>query len=374
MSNLMSRREFLKRTAQWSAFGTGALMGTHLLSACSFSAKHEPVLEGRGQVVYANKSLGYYFFIIQQEAMHREVEARGFEFMATISNFNAERQALQVRRAAMKKPAALICDPVDSNEEFIQVIEEVRKQGIPVGVIDTPLNEGDVSITVAFDNYKGGVMAAEKVVRLLIEKYGSPRGVVLNCYGSLSSLAWKLRKEGFEKTLQQYRHIELISKATEGDVTKMYEVTEETLWEYPNLDAVHAASETPARGIYEALKSRKRLYPAGSAEHVIFVTIDGEPIAHEWIKEGSLDASISQDPIAYAEICVELLDTYTIQNKPIPFKTYSNDRYYWQEAELRPTIAGPQLVIPPFEVNQSNVNDKRHWANIALKEWGIKYV
>ncbi|NEU31359.1 sugar ABC transporter substrate-binding protein [bacterium LRH843] len=371
MSGKVSRREFLKQASKWSLFGTGILLSNHLLAACVFSPR---VKESKGQIVFANKSLGYYFFIIQQEAMHRAAQARGYDFSAMISNMNSDRQIEQMKNITKKKPTAIICEPVASDQELTRVIDTLKQDGIPVGVIDTPLLDGDVSITVAFDNYKGGEMAAEKVIELLKEKYKEPKGIVLNCYGDLKSVAWKLRKDGFENKIKKYKQIKLISKATSGDLTKMYDVTYETLQTNEILDAVHAPSETPARGMYEALKARNKLHPIGNADHVIFVTIDGEPIAHEWIKEGILDASISQDPIAHAEICVEMLDSYVLQRKPLPLKNYSNEKYYWKEAKVKATSSGPSVMIPPFEINKNNVNDKRHWANIAFYDWGIKYL
>jgi ABC-type sugar transport system substrate-binding protein len=241
-------------------------------------------------------------------------------------------------------------------------------------VIDTPLVNGAASITVAFDNYKSGEIAAEKVVKLLNQKYGEPSGFVLNCYGDLSSVAWRLRKEGFENTIKKYKKIQLINKETDGDLTKMYDVTNEILVKYPDLDAIHAPSETPAFGVYEALKANNKLHPVGSTNHIIFVTIDGEPIAHKWIKEGFLDASISQDPIAYGEICVQMLIDYVLENKPLPKGNYSNDRYYWKNAEFKMTTHGSSLMIPPFIIDQNNVDDDRHWANIAYDKWGLKYL
>jgi simple sugar transport system substrate-binding protein len=76
------------------------------------------------------------------------------------------------------------------------LLKKAGEHRIPIGVIDTPVTIGEVSITIAFDNYKGGQMAAEKVVTLLKEKYGEPRGYVLNYYGTLSSMAWDLRRKG----------------------------------------------------------------------------------------------------------------------------------------------------------------------------------
>jgi ABC-type sugar transport system substrate-binding protein len=375
MSAKISRREFLKAASKWSLFGACFMIGNNFLSSCvHLQDEKGHITEPKGQFFYSSKSLGYYFFLIQQEALQRAVESRGYEFTFEVSNMNAVKQTKQVTAAVQKKPTAIICDPVDSDQDYAKVIETLGKQGIPIGVIDTPLANSSASITIAFDNYKGGEIAAENVVKLLKQKHGEPSGIILNCIGDLSSVAWKLRKEGFENTIKKYKNIKLINKETKGDLTKMYDVTNEILVKYPNLDAIHAPSETPALGVYEALKRNNKLHPVGSTDHIIFVTIDGEPIAHNWIKEGFLDVSISQDPIAYGEICVEMLVDYVLKNKPIPKSNYSNDRYYWKNAEIKKTTHGSSLMIPPFIIDRNNVDDGRLWANIAYYKWGLKYL
>ena len=321
-------------------------------------------------MAFSNKSLGYYFYIIQQEATNRAAQARGWNFQALIADFDPVKQFKQVEQLVNKKPLAIIADPIDS-EGFVHALEYARKHRVPFGIIDTPVTNGRAAFTISFDNYKGGEMAARIIADLLQKKYGKPKGTVLTCYGQLSSYAWRLRKEGFEKVLRSYPDIRIISVPTEGDMMKMYEATIRALSEH-TLDAVHAPSETPARGIYEALKNKGKLHPAGSEEHIIFVTIDGEPIALNWIKEGYLDASISQDPIAYGEICVEMLDQY-LQTGTVPLGKYFNNKYYWKEAEIVDTPSGPAMILPPFSIDIHNVEDKRHWGNISYYDWGIKY-
>lgn len=47
-------------------------------------------------------------------------------------------------------------------------------------------------------------MAAEEIVNRLITRYGRPKGTVLNCYGALASVAWRLRK-GMDSVLPNIR-------------------------------------------------------------------------------------------------------------------------------------------------------------------------
>lgn len=323
-------------------------------------------------VPYSNKSLDFYFFVAQQEAMKRAVEAKGWRFQATNANFDNTTQLQQWNSLLLSNPAAIISDPIDS-QAIISVIKRATNKKIPVGIIDTPATGGSVAVTVDFDNYQGGVMAAEAIVELLKKKYGSPKGVVLNCYGALQSVAWRLRKEGMDATFKKYPNIKLLDRPTEGLLKNMLSVTVDTLSEYPNLDAVHAPSDTPSRGIVTALQQKGRWKKVGEEGHVIFINIDGEPISLQWIRDGFMDAEISQDPIAYAQITIEMLDKYAMKQQPVPLGPYQNAAYYWERGEIKQSASGPSLVIPPFVINAQNVNDKRLWGNIAYNDWSLHY-
>ena len=146
-----------------------------------------------------------------------------------------------------------------------------------------------------------------------------------------------------------------------------------TLSEFPQLDAVHAPSDSPSRGIVTALQQRDRWKKVGEEGHVIFVNIDGEPVALKWIQEGYMDSCVSQDPIAYGEIAVEMLLKHSLNGEAVPIGTYENKKYFWEKGEIVEGKTGPTLIIPPFVINGDNATDPRHWGTVAEKDWGIAY-
>ena len=273
----VSRRGVL---AGGAALGLGTMMGARAFAA------------GELSIPYSNKSLDYYFFVIQEEAVKRAVGAAGGKFQATNANFDNTRQLEQWQSLLLSQPSALISDPIDS-QAIVSAIRRYNKQKIPVGIIDTPADGGDVAITVSFDNFKGGVMAAEQIVERLVAKHGSPKGVVLNCYGALASVAWRLRKEGMDSVFAKYPEITYLARPTEGQLEQMLSVTLSTLSEYPNLDAVHAPSDSPSRGIVTALQQKDRWKKVGEEGHVIFVNIDGTHMC--WSREHRAEPSFCVD-------------------------------------------------------------------------------
>lgn len=355
----ITRRQLI---ASGLAIGASTVLGSKL----AFAAKEDIFIP------FSNKSLDYYFFVIEEEAARRAIEANKWTFQATNANFSNTTQLEHWQSLMLKNPSAIISDPIDS-QAIISAIRRYNQKKIPVAIIDTPADGGDVAITISFDNYLGGQMAAEEIIKRLEERHGSAKGKVLNCYGDLSSTAWRLRKEGFDEVMGRHPDIELLSRPTEGQLEQMLSVTRSTLSEHPDLDAVHAPSDSPANGIATALKQRDRWTKVGEEGHVIFVTIDGEPNALNWIREGYMDACVSQDPVAYGEIAVEMLQKYSLQGEAVPLGEYENKKYFWEIGDIIDGKTGPTLVIPPFVINSENASDERHWGHVAEKVWGIPY-
>lgn len=323
-------------------------------------------------IPYSNKSLSYYFFVIQEEAVKRAVLANDGKFQATNADFDNSRQLEQWQSLLLSQPSALVSDPIDS-QAIVSAIRRYNQRKVPVAIIDTPADGGDVAITVSFDNHLGGAMAAKEIVTRLTHKYGKPRGIVLNCYGALASVAWRQRKEGMDEVFAKYPDIKYLARPTEGLLDKMLAVTLSTLSEFPDLDAVHSPSDSPSRGIVTALQQKDRWKKVGEKGHVIFVNIDGEPVALKWIQDGFMDACISQDPIAYGEIAVEMLVKHSLNGKAVPIGIYENKKYFWEKGNIEKGKTGPTLIIPPFVINSENAGDPRHWGTIAVKDWGIPY-
>jgi ABC-type sugar transport system substrate-binding protein len=349
-----------------SVLAGGAALGMTALAGGTLRA------QDRVFIPYSNKSLDYYFFVIQEEAVKRAVQGRSWEFQATNANFDNTRQLEQWQSLMLSQPSAIVSDPIDS-QAIASSIRRYNRQNIPVAIIDTPADGGDVAITVSFDNHIGGVMAAREIIKRLVERHGSPKGKVLNCYGALASVAWRQRKEGMDEEFAKYPDITYIARPTEGQLEQMLSVTLATLSEHPDLDAVHAPSDSPSRGIVTALQQKDRWKKVGEDGHVIFVNIDGEPIALKWIQEGYMDACVSQDPIAYGEIAVEMLAKHALKGEAVPLGAYENDKYFWEKGEIVDGKTGPTLIIPPFVIDGSNASDPRHWGAVAEKEWGIPY-
>jgi simple sugar transport system substrate-binding protein len=119
------------------------------------------------------------------------------------------------------------------------------------------------------------------------------------------------------------------------------------------------------------MRGAGRYAPVGDDKHIILTSIDGNPSALEWIRDGILDADVSQDPVAYCQICVDMLDKYSVKGKDVPLGEYKNNQYVWEKAPVVKAESGPRMVIPPYFIDSENADDPRQWANVVT-EWGLK--
>ncbi len=323
-------------------------------------------------ICFSNKGLDYYFWTVCQAAAEYAAEQRGWQFEASDAKLDSAKQFDQFVNFINKKPAAILADAIDS-EGLIAAADQAAEAGIPVGIVDTPLTGGNINVTVAFDNYDAGQLAAAAVVKALTDKYGEPKGTFVNCYGAMSSEAWRLRKEGMEAYLADYPDINYIALPCEGEIALTQDALLNQFASGVEVDACHTPSDNPGQGLVTALKMEDKWFTRDEDGHVIVVTIDGEPIANKFIEQGYYDYCIAQDGYSYSLIAVEMLEKYSMKGEEVPLGEYENPEFYWEKCEIVDSDAGPYVKVPAYEINPDNCTDPRHWGLVAEEVLGIDY-
>jgi ABC-type sugar transport system substrate-binding protein len=354
--------------------GTLGLAAAPVLAGCSTGSGGTAGggSASRNTVAWETGYLSFFFFVVLQETVKREAARRKLAFVGKNANGDSSAQVNNWNSLLLQRPRYLISDALDS-EVLVPLTKTARQRDIPVGMVDTPLTGGEVAISVTFDNRQSGVMAAEKTAELLKQKNGAPKGTVLNAYGSLTAVALRQRKEGFESTIKsKYPQIKVVSRPQNNDHAQALAVVNTTLREYADLDAIHLPTDIFLPDARKAMQSQNRLFPVGDPKHIVLTSIDGSPNAHEWIRQGELDADIAQDPIAYVQICMELLERYSVKGEKVPLGPYANKKYFWEKATVADSPSGPLMTIPPYYVTKDNSADPRHWANIVTNEWHLE--
>ena len=324
------------------------------------------------KIAFAHKSINSFFYITMNESIKRAVKEKGWEFEYAVADYDHVRQNNQIINFIGKQPDAIITTAINSTQ-INDSINIAKNEGIPIAIVDTYTSGGEVDIVVSFDNYLAGQHAAKETVSRLKEKYGYGKGVVFNAYGLETSKADIDRKKGFESIIKSYKDIVYIVKPGYSNPEDVKNALLDAYEENSNIDAVFCSSDYPARGMVDALKELDKWKIKDEDDHVIFVTIDGDPSAIDNIKKGYYDASIVQDVVSYGNIVIDLIDRYVFKGEKLDDQIYVPKNTYWDECSIQKYNDGIKVTIPLYVVDKSNVEDKRHWAYIAQEKWGFRY-
>ena len=207
---------------------------------------------------------------------------------------DAAREASQIEDLIQKKVAVIAINPTDSNA-IVPVIKKINAAKIPVITVDRGANGGQVAAHIASDNVAGGVMAADYVGKRLKGK-----GNVVMLEGIAGTSAARDRGKGFRDGLKKYPGIKLIATQTaDFDRAKGLTVMENILQAQKKIDAVFAQNDEMALGAVKAIQAAKR------QTEIFVVGFDATADALAAVKDGTMAATIAQQPKEMGRLAVE---------------------------------------------------------------------
>ncbi|MCS0605361.1 substrate-binding domain-containing protein [Streptomyces sp. LP11] len=233
------------------------------------------------------------FFVQIRSGAQAEAKKRGVDLTVTDAQNDASQQANQLQNFTSSGLGSIIVNPVDSDAASNSV-KAAGKAGIPVIAVDRGVNKASVDALVASDNVAGGEQAAKTIA----EKLGG-RGRIAILQGQAGTSAARERAAGFAKGLKAYPGIRVVAQQpADFDRTKGLDVMSNLLQAHPDVQGVIAANDEMALGAIKALGSK-----AGTSVQV--VGFDGTPDGLKAVKDGTLHASVAQQPSQLGRIAVD---------------------------------------------------------------------
>ncbi|MBB5924831.1 ABC transporter permease/substrate-binding protein [Streptomyces echinatus] len=233
------------------------------------------------------------FFVQIRAGAQAEAEKLGVDLTVTDAQNDASQQANQLQNFTSSGLGAIIVNPVDSDAAGNSV-KAADKARIPVVAVDRGVNKASVDTLVASDNVAGGELAAKTVA----ERLGG-KGKIVILQGQAGTSAARERAAGFARGLKAYPGIQVLAQQpADFDRTKGLDVMSNLLQAHPDVQGVIAANDEMALGAIKALGSR-----AGKSVQV--VGFDGTPDGLTAVKDGTLYASVAQQPSQLGRIAVD---------------------------------------------------------------------
>ncbi|GAA5350611.1 substrate-binding domain-containing protein [Streptococcus uberis] len=263
------------------------------------------------------------YFVAMKDGLDKFAGEKKVSLKVADAQDDAARQADDIQNFISQNVDAILINPVDS-KAVVSSIKAANSANIPVILIDRGSEGGDVLTTVASDNVEAGKMAAEFVVKELGEK-----AKAFELSGVPGASATVDRGKGFNKIAKTKLDV-LSSQSANFDRAKALNTAQNMIQGHKDVQVIFAQNDEMALGAAQAVKS-------AGLKDILIVGIDGQPDAHDAIKNGDITATIAQQPAKMGEIAIQAaIDHY--QGKKVKKTTVSPiylvtketvDQYNW---------------------------------------------
>ncbi|MDX3715745.1 MULTISPECIES: sugar ABC transporter substrate-binding protein [Streptomyces] len=247
---------------------------------------------------------------------------------------------------------AIIMAPQDSGA-IASTLDTLSAAKVPVISVDTRPDKGDVYMVVRADNRAYGTKACE----FLGEQLGG-KGKVAEFQGALDSINGRDRSAAFAQCMKEkYPKIKVFELPTEwkGDVASAK--LQSLLAQHPDLNGIYMQ----AGGVFlqptlALLEQKGLLKPAGNKGHITIVSNDGIPQELDAIRDGYIDATVSQPADLYAKYAMYYAKAAA---KGRTFKPGPTDH----DSTIVKIPNGLEDQLPARLVTRDNADDKSLWGN-----------
>jgi len=199
---------------------------------------------------------------------------------------NREKQIQIIEDFITQKVSGFVLAPID-NKALVPSVEKIYARNIPCVIIDSGIDTDKYISFIATDNYKGGVIAAERMGKIL-----RGRGEIVVVKYAPGSASTMKRENGFIDTIKkEFPEIEIVdSKYGMDTVETALQAAEDLLTKNVELDGLFACNESTSVGALRALQSQGR---AGKMKMIGF---DAGGLLIEGVKTGVVDSLVVQNP------------------------------------------------------------------------------
>lgn len=304
-------------------------------SASESKTENATSVQSKGTIGFSALTLTNPFFKVIADKMQEEAEKQGYELIVLSAERDVKKQADHVDEFLVKGVSAIILNPCDSNG-IGPAIKKANTKGVPVFTNDIKYdgNEGKVICHVATDNYQGGKLAGDAMVKLL---GGSGGKVAILHFPQAESC--QLRVKGFHEKVNAHNEktksakIEVVATLDGGGVRdEGFKATKDVIESNADLAAIFAINDPSALGARAALEA------AGKADQVTIIAFDGQQIGKQAILEGKILCDPIQFPDEIGKVTIEQIIKHFNGDDVQPEILIPSKLYYKVDAENDPLL------------------------------------
>ncbi len=239
--------------------------------------------------VIPKETVSVYWEGVRQGAI-KAGEEEGYEILWNGPEVETDREKqLQIIEDMMAQNVAGIVLAPSDRKALVPIVEKVYERGIPCVIVDSAIDTEHILSYMATDNYKGGVLAAQRMGKILDGK-----GKIIIVRWTPNSGSNDARLAGFTETLaKESPGIEIVDVQYPSPPTtdKARDVTDDMLTRNPDVDGIFACNATTAGGALTALRNADQ-----GQKKIKMVGFDAWPMVIDGLEKGDLDSLIIQNP------------------------------------------------------------------------------
>ncbi|HEY3089701.1 MAG TPA: sugar ABC transporter substrate-binding protein [Jatrophihabitantaceae bacterium] len=282
----------------------------------------------------------------------------GLKLKTTNSQNDISKLADNVQTLVAQGVKGVVIAPQDT-AAVIPTLAQLDSKHIPVVSVDTRPDSGKVYMVVRADNKAYGTKACKYIGDTL---HGT--GTVVMFEGDLASINGRDRTEAFNACMKQnYPNMKVFGEPTKWDpptaVSKLNAVLAGN-----KINAIYMQASIFLPATMQALQQKGLVKPRGQAGHIVIVSNDGVPAEYKAIKDGTMDATVSQPADLYAKYALQ----YVLEAIDGKTQQPGSDSHGGQIVQVSSDILEDQipapLVTPDGKYPGSvSVDDKSLWGN-----------
>jgi ribose transport system substrate-binding protein len=285
-------------------------MRTHIALICAGAAlvaascnRGPAATSDKPVVALVLKTLNHPFFVDMRRGAQEAADRFGVQLQvqAAEREIDVEKQ-MQIVENMIQTGIKVLCVTPSGSREIISALVKAKNARVPIVVIDTRLDPkaaADAGVQpetfVGSDNYEGGKIAAEYVVKVT---GGKARIGILE--GIPGHETGDSRLRGFRDVVSVHSGMSIAaSQPANWERDQGFNVFQNMLQAHPDIDTVFAASDLMALGAIEAIAA------AGKTGRIRVVGFDALDDAKRAIEAGTMQASVAQFPYEMGKAAIE---------------------------------------------------------------------
>jgi len=297
-----------------------------------------------------------------QDGLVAGAEKKGWKVVVTLSGGDANKALNDIKDLIAQGVNAVVAVPDDS-VSICQAVAMAKAANVPFYTIDRSVSGCKVNMTILSDNYLAGKQSGEAIVAFLTQRYGSPKGKVLEITGDLAQNVTLLRGGGFNDVMKKNPNITVITKVGNWDAAKAVQIVQDVASTQADLDAIYMQSDcTYGPGVLQTLAGLGKTAKAGQPGHIFISGVDGCKTTLDSIRDGSMDQSSSQPIPDFGAVLADYIEQ-ELNGKPVGPGAVIKEGASWSPARIETSDVGPQLFMSTTSVGKANVADPNLWGN-----------